>query len=154
MASGGSLPSFRGGGQFKVPLASLIQQLSSQPFLGFIHFFLDYMLGVYIIQYLYFLQMFFFRKNLSNLSLGCLERWKFSCMIIEGLQYVFGESYWRTKPRGVRYDFLHFFLKRPINLKKFNHDKTFVLDDCKYLSKTFLNQHIFSIIIRSELELK
>ena len=50
--------------------------------------------------------------------------------------------------------FLHFFLKRPINLKKFNYDKTFVLDDCKYLSKTFLNQHIFSIIIRSELELK
>ena len=56
-------PEFPGGGQFKVPLASLIQQLSSQPFLGFIHFFLDYMLGVYIIQYLYFLQMFFLERT-------------------------------------------------------------------------------------------
>ena len=26
-------------------------------------------------------------------------------MIIEGLQYGFGELYWRTKPRGVRNDF-------------------------------------------------
>ena len=33
-------------------------------------------------------------KNLSNHSLGCLERWKFPCMIIEGLQYGFGELYW------------------------------------------------------------
>jgi len=63
--------------------------------------------------------------NLSNLSLGCLERWKFPCMIIEGLQYGFGELYWRTKPRGVRNDFFCIFLKRPINPKKFNFDKTF-----------------------------
>ena len=65
------------------------------------------------------------RKNLSNHSLGCLERWKFSCMIIEGPQYVFGESYWRTKPRDVRNDYFAFYWKRPINLKNFNFDKTF-----------------------------
>ena len=29
-------------------------------------------------------------------------------MIIEGLQYGFGESYWSTKPRGVRNDFFAF----------------------------------------------
>ena len=32
-----------------------------------------------------------FAKILSNHSLGCLERWKFPCMIIEGLQYGFVE---------------------------------------------------------------
>ena len=50
------------------------------------------------------LSLSFQTKNLSNHSLGCLERWKFPCMIIEGLQYDFGELYWRTKPRGVRND--------------------------------------------------
>ena len=58
-------------------------------------------------------------KNLSNLSLGCLERWKFPCMIIEGLQYGFGELYWRTKPRVSEIFFFAFFWKRPVNLKKF-----------------------------------
>ena len=38
-------------------------------------------------------------------------------MIIEGLQYGFGELYGRTKPRGVRNDFFKNFFKRPINLK-------------------------------------
>ena len=46
-------------------------------------------------------------------------------MIIEGLQYGVGESYGRIKPMGVRNDFFAFFLKRPINLKMFNFDKTF-----------------------------
>ena len=41
-------------------------------------------------------------------------------MIHEGLQYGFGEFYWRTKPRGVRnIFFVAFFCKRPINLKIF-----------------------------------
>ena len=31
----------------------------------------------------------FIWKNLSNHSLGCLERWKFPCMVIEGLQLGF-----------------------------------------------------------------
>ena len=30
-------------------------------------------------------------------------------MIIEGVQYGFGELYWRTKPRGVRNDFFAYF---------------------------------------------
>ena len=30
-------------------------------------------------------------------------------MIIEGLQYGFGELYWRTEPRGVRNDFFFAF---------------------------------------------
>ncbi len=59
-------------------------------------------------------------KNLSNHSLGCLERWKFPCLIIKGLQYSFGELYWRTKPRGVRNDFFCKFLKTSIKLFKFN----------------------------------
>ena len=41
-------------------------------------------------------------------------------MIIEGLQYGFGELYWRTKPRGVRNDFFGIFLKTSIKLLKFN----------------------------------
>ncbi len=32
-------------------------------------------------------------------------------MIIEGLQYGFGELYWCTKARGVRNDFFAFFKK-------------------------------------------
>jgi len=39
-------------------------------------------------------------------------------MIIEGLQYDFGELYLRTKSRGVRNIFFAFFLKRPIKPKK------------------------------------
>ena len=39
-------------------------------------------------------------------------------MIIEGLQYGFGESYWRTKPRGVRNDFFLLFLKTSQKPKK------------------------------------
>ena len=58
--------------------------------------------------------------NLSNHSLGCLERLKFPCMLIEGLQYGFGELYWRTKPRGVRNDFFCIFLKTSLKLLKFN----------------------------------
>ena len=50
-------------------------------------------------------------KRTSNLSLGCLERWKFPWIIIEGLQYGFGQLYWRTKPRGVWNDFFCIFLK-------------------------------------------
>ncbi len=46
-------------------------------------------------------------------------------MIIEGLHYGFGELSWRTKPRGVRNIFFAFFLKRPINLEKFNFDQIF-----------------------------
>ena len=38
---------------------------------------------------------------------------------LKGLQYGFGELYWRTKPRGVRKDFF-IFLKTPIKLIKFN----------------------------------
>ena len=41
-------------------------------------------------------------------------------MIIEGLQYGFGELYWRTKPMGVRNDFFCIFLKTSIKLLKFN----------------------------------
>ena len=41
-------------------------------------------------------------------------------MIIEGLQFGFGESYSRTKPRGVINDFSVFFSKRPVNLIKLN----------------------------------
>ena len=43
-------------------------------------------------------------------------------MIIEGLQYGFGELYW---PRGVRNDFFFIFLKTSNKPKKFNFDKTF-----------------------------
>ena len=63
-------------------------------------------------------KMHIYVMNLSNHSLGCLERWKYPCMIIEGLQYGFGELYWRTKPRGVRNDFFSFFLKTSNNPKK------------------------------------
>ena len=41
-------------------------------------------------------------------------------MIIEGLQYGFGELYWRTKPTGVRNDFFAIFLTTSIKLLKFN----------------------------------
>ena len=41
-------------------------------------------------------------------------------MIIEGLQYGFGELHWRTKPRGVRNDFFCIFLKTYLKLLKFN----------------------------------
>ena len=42
-------------------------------------------------------------------------------MIIEGLQYGFGELYWRPKPRGVRNDFFFaFFLTTSKKLLKFN----------------------------------
>ena len=41
-------------------------------------------------------------------------------MIIEGLQYGFGELFWRTKPRGVRNDFFCTVLKTSIKLFKFN----------------------------------
>ena len=41
-------------------------------------------------------------------------------MIIEGLQYGFGELFWRTKPRGVRNDFFGIFLKTSIKLLKLN----------------------------------
>ena len=51
---------------------------------------------------------------MSNLSLGYLERWEFPCMIIEGLQYGFGELYSRTKPRGVR-NYFYFSLSRGSN---------------------------------------
>ena len=40
-------------------------------------------------------------------------------MTIEGLQYGFGELYWRTKPRGVRNDFFFIFLTTSIKLLKF-----------------------------------
>jgi len=46
-------------------------------------------------------------------------------MILEGLQYGFGELYCRTKPRGVRNDFFCIFLKTPIKHLKFNFYKIF-----------------------------
>ena len=40
---------------------------------------------------------------------GMFRKMKISLMIIEGLQYGFGELYWRTKLRGVRNDFFAYF---------------------------------------------
>ena len=87
-------------------------------------------------------------KKVSELSLGYLERWKVPCLIIEGLQYGFDESYSRTKPRVSEIIFCIYF-KTYFKLDKvYFLIKLFVLNNYN-LSKIFIFMIISEKVLKS-----